>query len=49
MASPAFDANPIGERFDPDQLVARYEAGLPLDDIVFRTDQTPVQVTGVNA
>lgn len=39
MASPAFDANPIGEAFDPDELVARYEKGEPVDDLIFRSDQ----------
>jgi len=42
MAGPAFEANPVGEPFDPDELVARYEAGTSLDDVVFRSDQTPV-------
>ncbi len=42
MAGPAFDANPIGEPFDPDELVARFDAGQPLDEVIFRTDQTPV-------
>jgi catechol-2,3-dioxygenase len=39
MASKAFAANPIGELFDPEALVARYEAGRPLDDLIFRSDQ----------
>ncbi|MFC3230769.1 VOC family protein [Marinibaculum pumilum] len=39
MDSPAFAANPIGEHFDPDQLVARFEAGAPVDDLIFRSDQ----------
>lgn len=46
MESAAFDANPVGERFDPDELVARYEAGEPLDEVIFRSDQTPVPVAG---
>jgi len=29
MHSPAFDKNPIGVEFDPDQLVKRFEAGVP--------------------
>ncbi len=44
MKSPAFDANPIGEPFDPDELVRRFEAGESLDDVIFRSDQTPVPV-----
>jgi catechol-2,3-dioxygenase len=39
MDSPAFDKNPIGEPFDPDELLARYEAGQPVDDLIFRADQ----------
>jgi len=39
MSGPAFAKNPIGEHFDPDQLVARFEAGLPVDDLIFRSDQ----------
>jgi catechol-2,3-dioxygenase len=44
MAGPAFDSNPIGETFDPDELVVRFEAGAPVDDIVFRSDQAPVPI-----
>jgi 3-hydroxy-9,10-secoandrosta-1,3,5(10)-triene-9,17-dione monooxygenase len=39
MAGPQFSANPIGERFDPDELVARFEAGQPVDSVIFRSDQ----------
>src|SRR5262245_18819257 len=35
----AFAANPIGESFDPDELTARLEAGRPVDDLIFRSDQ----------
>ena len=41
MESPAFAANPIGERFDPDELLAAYDAGEPLEPLVFRSDQEP--------
>jgi catechol-2,3-dioxygenase len=44
MAGPAFEANPVGERFDPDELVARYEAGGPLEDVVLRSDQERIPV-----
>lgn len=47
MAGPAFDANPIGEPFDPDELARRFRAGEPVGDVVFRSDQTPVAVPGV--
>jgi catechol 2,3-dioxygenase-like lactoylglutathione lyase family enzyme len=39
MGGAAFAKNPIGERFDPDELVTRYEAGMPVDDLIFRSDQ----------
>jgi catechol 2,3-dioxygenase-like lactoylglutathione lyase family enzyme len=39
MRGSAFAANPIGEPFDPDELVARFEGGKPVDDLVFRSDQ----------
>jgi catechol 2,3-dioxygenase-like lactoylglutathione lyase family enzyme len=39
MGGPAFAKNPIGERFDPDALVLRYEEGKPVDDLIFRSDQ----------
>lgn len=46
MAGPAFEANPIGESFDPDALAAAYQAAQPVADIVFRSDQDPVPVAG---
>ena len=39
MGSRTFAANPIGEPFDPEELVARYESGKPVDDLIFRSDQ----------
>jgi catechol-2,3-dioxygenase len=39
MGGAAFAKNPIGETFNPDELVERYEAGKPVDDIIFRSDQ----------
>jgi catechol 2,3-dioxygenase-like lactoylglutathione lyase family enzyme len=39
MRGPAFAANPIGEPFDPEALAQRYDAGEPVDDLVFRSDQ----------
>jgi catechol 2,3-dioxygenase-like lactoylglutathione lyase family enzyme len=35
MHGPIFARNPGGERFDPDALVARYESGRPVDDMIF--------------
>ena len=34
METEAFKANPIGVNFDPDELVRRYEAGDPIEDLV---------------
>lgn len=39
MAGEAFAKNPIGEPFDPEELAARYDAGKPVDDLIFRSDQ----------
>ncbi len=39
MESDVFAANPIGERFDPDELVRRFAAGEPVNDLIFRSDQ----------
>ena len=38
MFSPAFDKNPIGVEYDPDQLVARFKAGVPVAELVKRGD-----------
>ena len=34
MESPAFHKNPIGVNFDPDELVARFQAGAPVRELV---------------
>ena len=39
LTSQTFAANPIGEPFDPEALVARSESGEPVDDLIFRSDQ----------
>jgi hypothetical protein len=39
MRGSAFAANPIGEPFDPDELAARFDAGQPVDRLIFRSDQ----------
>lgn len=46
MAGPAMAANPIGEQFDPDALVAAVRAGRPVADLVFRSDQERVPLPG---
>jgi hypothetical protein len=40
MAGPAFDANPVGEPFDPEELAAHWNAGQDVTDIVLRSDPT---------
>jgi len=36
MTSEAFNQNPIGVEFDPDQLVAKFRAGIPVAELVVR-------------
>ena len=36
MLSPAFDRNPIGVEFAPDDLVRRFHAGVPVAELVIR-------------
>jgi catechol-2,3-dioxygenase len=36
MLSPAFDRNPIGVEFDPDELVRKFQAGVPVAELVIR-------------
>ncbi|HYB43303.1 MAG TPA: VOC family protein [Candidatus Methylomirabilis sp.] len=36
MKTPAFDQNPIGVEYDPDALVARFRAGVPVAELVVR-------------
>ena len=36
MHSPAFDENPIGVEYDPDRLVSRFRAGVPVAELVIR-------------
>ncbi|MEM8925617.1 MAG: VOC family protein [Actinomycetota bacterium] len=47
MESPAFEANPIGEPFDPDELLRRFRADDDLDDVVFRSDQEPFSLAAL--
>jgi catechol-2,3-dioxygenase len=39
MATDEFAQNPSGELFDVDALVSRYQAGLPVDSLIFRSGQ----------
>jgi catechol-2,3-dioxygenase len=34
IASPVFEKNPIGVPFDPEKLIARYEQGDPIEELV---------------
>jgi catechol 2,3-dioxygenase-like lactoylglutathione lyase family enzyme len=49
MAGAAFDANPVGETFDPDELAARWRAGDDITDIVLRSDQDRSAFTGATS
>lgn len=42
MESGAFATNPIGVEFDPDRLVARFEAGDPLEELKKQGSTSPV-------
>lgn len=39
MTSQMVAANPIGEPFAPEKLVARFESGEPVEDLSLRSDQ----------
>jgi catechol 2,3-dioxygenase-like lactoylglutathione lyase family enzyme len=39
MAGPAFAANPVGESFDPEQILAALKAGEPTLELILRSDQ----------
>ena len=36
MHTAAFDRNPIGVEYDPDELVKRFNAGVPVAQLVLR-------------
>ncbi len=36
MLTPAFDRNPIGVEFDPDELLAKFRSGVPVAELVVR-------------
>jgi hypothetical protein len=36
MLAPAFDQNPIGIEYDPDEVVKRFKAGVPVAELVVR-------------
>ena len=36
MHSPAFDRNPVGVEYDPDELVKKFESGVPVAELVAR-------------
>jgi hypothetical protein len=36
MRSPAFDQNPIGLEYDPDELVRKFQSGVPVAELVAR-------------
>ena len=36
MHSAAFDRNPIGVEYDPDELVKKFQAGVPIAELVKR-------------
>jgi hypothetical protein len=36
MRSPAFDRNPIGVEYDPDELLRKFRSGVPVAELVAR-------------
>jgi catechol 2,3-dioxygenase-like lactoylglutathione lyase family enzyme len=38
MHSPAFDRNPIGVEYDPEELVKKFKSGVPVAELVARGD-----------
>jgi len=38
LRTPAFDRNPIGVEYDPDDLVRRFHAGVPMAELIARGD-----------
>ena len=36
MTSEAFDRNPIGVEYDPDELVKKFKSGVPVAELVKR-------------
>lgn len=47
MLSPAFQENPIGADFDPEELVARVQAGESWEDLARRPDVGPRGIESV--
>jgi len=45
MHGPVFARNPRGESFDPDEVLERYEAGKPVDDLIFIEGQPEFEGT----
>lgn len=48
MNGPAFAANPIGEDFDPEEILAARRAGEDVLTRIFRSDQEPVPVPALD-
>lgn len=42
--SGAFERNPIGVKFDPDQLVRRFEQGVPFEQLIQQGAGAPAEV-----
>ena len=48
MESPAFAANPIGEDFDPEEILTAHRSGTDVLAMIFRSDQEPVPVPALS-
>ena len=42
MSSPAFASNPIGVEYDPEELLAQKESGVPLSQFLVRQEHEPI-------
>ena len=49
LQSKEFASNPIGIEFDPNELIARYEAGAPERELLLRSDLNPAEFSQVGA
>jgi hypothetical protein len=47
MSSEAFDVNPVGADFDPEEILKRLENGVPESDILKRQDVGPRSITTI--
>ncbi len=47
LQSPAFRDNPIGINYDPEELLEKYQSGVPVEELVVRPQGPPAAIPGV--